>query len=60
MVKATHAWKPISRRPMGIPKIRWEDDVKKDIQSLKMPNWNTLVQERGRCKEVIGKAKTLH
>ena len=29
MVKATHAWKPISKKPKGRPKIRWEDDVKK-------------------------------
>ena len=47
MVKAIHAWKHISKRPMGRPKIRWEDDVKKDIQRLKVPNWKTLVQERG-------------
>jgi len=32
----------------------------KDIQKLKVPNWKTLVQERGRWKEVVGKAKTLH
>jgi len=32
MVKAIHVWEPISKRPMGRPKIRWEDDdVKKDI-----------------------------
>jgi len=59
-VKAIHAWKPISKRPMGRPKIRWEDDVKKDIKRLKLPNWMTLAQERGRWKEVVGKAKTLH
>jgi len=29
MVKAIQAWKSISKRPMGRPKIRWEDDVKK-------------------------------
>jgi len=29
MVKAVHSGKPISKRPMGRPKIRWEDDVKK-------------------------------
>jgi len=29
MVKAIHAWKPISKKPMGRPRIRWEDDVKK-------------------------------
>jgi len=59
-VKAIYAWKPISKRPMGRPKIRWEDGVKKDIQRLKVPDWKTLVQERGRWKEVDGKAKTLH
>ena len=32
MVKAINSWKPISKRPTGRPKIRWEDDVKKDIQ----------------------------
>ena len=32
----------------------------KDIQRLKVPYWKTLVQERGRWKEVVGKAKPLH
>ena len=36
MVKAIYSWKPISKRPTGRPKIRWEDDVKKDIQRLKV------------------------
>jgi hypothetical protein len=60
MVKAIHSWKPISRRPIGRPQIRWEDDVRKDIQKLKVPNWNTPVQERRRWKELVEKAKTLH
>jgi len=41
MVKAIHAWKPISKRPMGRPKIRWEDDVKKrytEVKSAKLEN----------------------
>jgi len=50
MVKAIHSWKPISKRPMGRPKIRWEDDVKTDIQRLKVPKWKTLVQDRRRWK----------
>jgi len=45
---------------MGRPKIRWEDDVKKDIQRLKVPYWKTFVQDRRRWKEVVEKAKTLH
>jgi hypothetical protein len=43
MVKAIHSWKPISKRPTRRPKTRWEDDVKKDIQKLKVPNLKTLV-----------------
>jgi len=38
MFKAIHAWKPISKRPTGRSKIRWKDDVKKDIQGLKVPS----------------------
>ena len=45
-VNAVHSWKPTSKRPTGRPKIRWEDDVKKDIQRLKVPNWKTFVQDR--------------
>jgi len=39
MVKAIHSWKPISKRPIGRLKTCWEDDVRKDIQKLKVPNW---------------------
>jgi len=35
------------------------DDVRKDIQELKVPNWKTLAQERRRWKELVEKAKTL-
>jgi len=60
MVKAINSWKPISKRSTGRPKIRCEDDVKKDIQKLKVPNWKTFVQDRRRWKEVVEMAKTLH
>ena len=59
MVKAIYSRKPISKRPTGRPKIRWEDDVKNDIQRSKVPNWKTLVRDRRRWKEVVEKAKTL-
>ena len=35
------------------------DDVRKDIQKLKVPNWKTLAQDRRRWKELVEKAKTL-
>ena len=59
IVKAIYSWKPISRRPIGRPKTRWVDDVRKDIQKLKVPNWKTLAQYRGKWKELVEKAKTL-
>ena len=60
MVKAIHSWKPISRRPTGRPNTPWEDDVRKDIQKSKVPNWKILVQDRRRWKGLAEKAKTLH
>jgi hypothetical protein len=38
IIKAIHTLKPISNRPTRKPKTPWEDDVKKDIQKLKVPN----------------------
>ena len=60
IVKSIHSGKPISRRPIGRPKTCWKDDVGKDTQKLKVPNWKTLVQDRRRWKELVEKAKTLH
>jgi hypothetical protein len=59
MVKAIYCWKHISRRPIGRPKTRWVDDVRKDIQELKVPNWKTVAQDRGRWRELVEKAETL-
>ena len=59
MVKAIYSWKLISRRPIGRPKTRWVDDTRKDVQKLKVPNWKTLAQERGRWRELAEKAKSL-
>jgi hypothetical protein len=50
MVKVIYSWKPVSRRPIGRPKIRWEDDVRKYIQKLKCQIGRTLsrIEEDGR------------
>jgi hypothetical protein len=37
----------LSRRPIGRPKTRWVDDVRKDIQKLKVSNWKTLAKIEG-------------
>jgi hypothetical protein len=59
MVKVIYSWKHMSRRPIGRPKTCWVDDVRKYIQKLKIPNWKTLAQDRGRWRELGEKAKTL-
>jgi hypothetical protein len=59
IVKALYSWKHISRRPIGRPKTHWVDDVRKDIQKLKVPNWKTFAQDRRSWKELVEKAKTL-
>ena len=60
MVKAIYSWYPISSRLTGRPKTRWMDDIRKDIQRLKVPNWKTLAQDRRGWKEkLVEKAKTL-
>ena len=60
MLKAIYSWNTVSRRPTGRLKIRWIDDVRKDIQKLKVPNWKTFVQDRRGWKEkLVEKAKTL-
>jgi len=60
MVKAIYSWYPISSRPTGRPKTRWMDNIRKDIQKLKVPNWKTLTQDRRGWKEkLVEKVKNL-
>jgi hypothetical protein len=33
IVQMIKLWKPVSKRPIGRPKIRWKDDVLEDIKS---------------------------
>jgi hypothetical protein len=59
-VKKIKRWKPISKRPIGRPKTRWEDDVLEDIKSMKIYDWKNIVQNRDRWKKVVEQARTLY
>jgi hypothetical protein len=37
-VKKIKRWEPMSKRPLGRPKLRWEVDVSEDIKSLNLRN----------------------
>jgi len=39
-------WKPMSKRPIGRPKTRWEDDVLEDMKSINIRNWKKVPQNR--------------
>ena len=53
-------WKPMSKRPIGRPKTRWEDDVLEDIKSMNVRNWKKVVQNKDSWKKVVEQARTLH
>jgi hypothetical protein len=35
-VKKIFNWKPLTKRPQGRPKYRWEDNIKQDIYQMKI------------------------
>jgi len=53
-------WKPLTKRSQGRPKYRWEDNIKQDICQLKIQYWIACVQDQGKWKEVVEKAKTFN
>jgi hypothetical protein len=59
-VKKIKRWKPMPKRPIWRPKIRWEDDVLEDIKSMKVSEWKTVAQNRDRWKKVVAQAKTVY
>jgi hypothetical protein len=59
VVKKIYKLKPLTRRPVGRPKSRWEDDVRKDLKKMKLIKWVEQVQNRFKWKAIVEKAKTL-
>ena len=57
-VKKIFKWNPLTKRSQGRPKYRWEDSVKQDICQMRVKNWITCVQDRGKWKVVVEKAIT--
>jgi len=47
-VEKIKRWKPMSKRPTGRPKLRWENDVLEDIRSMNVCNWKNVTQNRDR------------
>jgi hypothetical protein len=50
IVNKIYKWKPFTRRPVGRPKSRWEDDVRDDLKKMKLIKWVEQVQDRFKWK----------
>jgi hypothetical protein len=59
-VKNIKRWKPMSKRPIGRLKLRWEDDILEDIKSMEVCNWKNIAQDRERWKKVVEQARSLN
>ena len=47
--------KPVGRRPLGKPRLRWEDNIKMDLQEVRCGglDWIELAQDRDRWRELV-------
>jgi len=59
-VQKIKRWKPMSKRPIGRPKTRCEDDVLEDIRSMNVRNWKKVAQNKDSWKKVVEQARTLY
>jgi hypothetical protein len=50
----------MSKRPIGRPKIRWEDDVLEDIKNMNVRNWKKVAQNRDSWDKAVEQARTLY
>jgi len=58
IVKKIHKWKPFTSTPVGRPKSRWEDDVRNDLEKIKLTKWTEQVQDRLKWRATFEKPKT--
>ena len=47
--------KPEGKRPLGIPRLRWEDNIKMDLQEVGCVgmDWIELAQDRDRWQALV-------
>jgi len=41
----------MSKRPIGRPKTRWEDEALEDIRSMNVCNWKKVTEDRDSWKK---------
>jgi len=58
VAKKIFKWNPLTTRPRGRAKHRWEDNIIQDLGQMKIKNWITCVHDRAKWKVVVEKAET--
>jgi hypothetical protein len=52
--------KPEGRRPLGRPRRRWEDNIKKDLREVEwVMDWIDLAQDKDRWRALVNAAMNL-
>jgi len=53
--------KPEGKRPLGRPRLRWEDNIKIDLQEVggSCGDWMDLAQDRNRWRALVGTVRNL-
>jgi len=54
-------WKPERKRPLGIPRRRWEDNIKMDLQEVgcRSMDWIDVAQDRDRWRALANSVKNI-
>ena len=52
--------RPMSKRPIGRPRTRWENEVLEDIRNMNVHNWKKMAQNRNSWKKAVEQASTLY
>jgi hypothetical protein len=57
-VTRIYKWKPLASKPKGRPKNRWDDDVRTDLQKMKLKNLKRSVLDRDSWRTIVERTKT--
>jgi hypothetical protein len=60
IVQKIKRWKPMTKRPIERPKMRWENDVFEEARSMDVRHWKKVVQNRDSWKKVGEQTRTLY
>jgi len=55
--KKGYKWKPMSIRPQGRPRNRWENEVRNGMKKFKIKNWISCTQDHNKWISYVEKAK---